>query len=196
MGTLLPGASPLLVAALFWFAHSTSPGRLQTAGLVLLTAGLALIAVQGWQGGALYWQGDLLFLTAALLWAVYTLALADCGLDAWQSTAVISAWSAMGAIALWCVAFATGRSQLLHAGAGQIALQALFQGVLAGVAGIAGFAVAVKHLGPSATASLGAVVPALVALGGWLLLDEPLSAIGWGGVAAVAAGAWLASRRR
>ena len=195
MGALLPGTSPLLIAAFSAILFGVLPGKARTWGLALLTAGLVLITVPGWASGAAHWRGDVLFLTAALLWAVYTLALRGCDLGPWESAAVISAWSGMGVLVLWIAAFATGRSLLLQASPAQIAMQALWQGCLAGIAGLAVFATAVKHLGPGATSAVGALVPALVAVGGWLLLDEPLSQLGWAGVAAVAAGAWMASRR-
>ncbi|MBG9388323.1 DMT family transporter [Caenimonas aquaedulcis] len=194
MGALLPGASPLLVAALGALVFGSRPGLSQGCGLALLATGLALITLPGWTSGTGHWRGDALFLVAALLWATYTLALRGGGLTAWESAAVISAWSALCVVPLWIAAYASGRSLMFHASPRQVALQVLWQGCLAGVVGLAVFAAAVRRLGPAATSAAGALVPALVAVGGWLLLDEPLGLAGWCGIATVAAGAWMASR--
>ena len=77
---------------------------------------------------------------------------------------------------------------------GQLLLQVIFQGVIAGVAGLAVWGLAVKNIGPIAASSIGALVPALVAVGGWLMLGETLDSQAVTGILVVMAGVWLASR--
>jgi drug/metabolite transporter (DMT)-like permease len=195
MGVLLPGASPLLVTLAAWGWLGSRPRRMQVAGLCLLGAGLAAVSLPSWasaQGSG--WVGDLLFLAAALLWAVYTLALRESGLGPWQSAALVSAWSALAVIPLWTLAFASGMSLMPVAATGAILTQVVWQGLVAGVAGLAVFGFAVKQIGAAATSSVGALVPAVVAAGGWLLLNEAIEPTGWVGVLAVVGGVALATR--
>ncbi|HSI55480.1 MAG TPA: DMT family transporter [Ramlibacter sp.] len=196
MGALLPGTSPMLVALLGWLWLGTRPRSTQVTGFVLLAIGIALITLPAWsapQGQS--WLGDLLFIAAATLWAIYTLALRDSGLGPWHSAALISAWSALGVIPLWLLAFAFERSLLPTAAASTVLTQALWQGLIAGIAGLGAFGVAVKYVGVGATTSVGALVPAIVAVGGWLLLNERLDALAWTGVFTVVLGVGLANRR-
>jgi drug/metabolite transporter (DMT)-like permease len=195
MGALLPGTSPMLVALLAWFWLGTRPGRGQVMGFCLLGCGLMLITWRAWSGAqGLSWLGDLLFVAAGALWALYSLALRGSSLSPWQSAAVISAWSALGVVPLWCFALVTGRSLLPAASIDQLLTQAVWQGVVAGVVGLAVFGLAVKHVGAATASSVGALVPAVVALGGWILLGEALDLAGWIGVLAVVAGVWWATR--
>lgn len=195
MGALLPGASPVLVALLGWAWLGARPDRVRSSGLALLAAGLALVALPGWTASqGLQWVGDLLFLSAAALWALYTLALRDSGLGPWHAAALVNAWSALGVVPLWLASQAGGASGLLSAPAGVLLAQLFWQGLVAGVAGLAVYALAVRHVGPAATSAVGALVPAAVAAGGWLLLDEPIDAATALGVAAVVAGVGLAGR--
>lgn len=198
MGAVLPGAAPLLVALFAWVGLRQRPGGRQAAGLALVLAGIVLITLQVWQGEAAgnVWIGDLLFLGAAALWALCTLALRGVGLSPWQSAAVVSAWSALGVVPLWLAARALGASMLLEAPLPQVLVQVFWQGLVAGIGGLAAYSVAVRHIGPMAAASAGALVPGLVALGGWWLLGEPLDARLGAGIAVVVAGVWLASRGR
>jgi drug/metabolite transporter (DMT)-like permease len=195
MGALLPGASPLLVALLGWAWLGRRPGRLQSAGLLLLATGLAVVALPAWSTGSDgSWAGDLLFLAAAVAWSLYTLALRGGALDPWQAAALVSIWSALGVVPLWLAAFFTDRSLLLTAPAEQLWLQLLWQGVIAGVVGLAAWGVAVKGIGATSASALGALVPAVVAVGGWRLLGEPLDLSTSLGVLTVIGGVVLAAR--
>lgn len=195
MGALLPGASPLLITGLAWYWLGSRPSRWQMAGLGLLASGLVLVTLPSWSGASgPVWLGDLLFVGAATLWAFYTLALRGSGLNPWQSVALVSAWSALGVVPLWLLAFANETSLLLTATIGQVLLQVICQGVIAGVLGLAVWGLAVKNIGPIVASSIGALVPALVAVGGWLMLGETLDAYAIMGILVVMVGVWLASR--
>lgn len=195
MGALMPGASPLLITGLAWCWLGSRPSRWQVAGLGLLASGLVLVTLPSWSGASgPVWFGDLFLVGAATLWAFYTLALRGSGLNPWQSAALVSAWSALGVVPLWLLAFASGSSLLLTATIGQVLLQVIFQGVIAGVLGLAVWGLAVKNIGPIAASSTGALVPALVAVGGWLMLGETMNSQAATGILVVMAGVWLASR--
>ncbi len=57
-----------------------------------------------------------------------------------------------------------------------MATQFVMQGLLAGVVAVFAYGIAVRKIGAPATTAIGALLPALVALGGALLLGEPLTA--------------------
>jgi drug/metabolite transporter (DMT)-like permease len=194
MGALLPGSMPLFVALLSALVLGERFGAMRAAGFALLVAGIACVAVPAalaaGAGGDTAWIGHLLFLSAAALWAVYTIAARRSGLGAWAATAMVSAWSAPMAAAAWLVSDGT---RLLDAPAADVALQVAWQGLLAGVGGVAAYTLAVRHLGPSRASVSGAAVPVMSALGGAVVLGEAVE--GWTavGVAAAAAGVALAS---
>jgi drug/metabolite transporter (DMT)-like permease len=86
-----------------------------------------------------------------------------------------------------------GVPKLLEAPPGDIVFQAIWQGVLAGVLGLAAFSLAISRLGATGAASFGALVPALAGLGGWWWLHEPLSVTDVAAILLVAAGVAIAN---
>lgn len=170
MGALMPGTMPLFTALLAALLLGERPGRLAQAGLALIVFGVGAIA-----GGSLAtasdgaWRGDLLFLAAAILWSVFTVAYRHSAIDAWHLSALLACASSLVAIPLWVVGAGDG---FASASFGDIALQIAMQGLVAGLAGTWTYALAVRHLGAGRAALSGALVPALSALGGWLLLAE------------------------
>lgn len=177
MGALLPGTMPLLVATLAALVLKERFRFAQLIGFAIILLGLALIVGPGLlpvagAEAAEYWRGHLLFLSAALLWALYTVAYRKSGLNPWHMAAVICFWSSLMVIPAWYLA---GSSGFETAPAADILLQGGVQGVLAGVIGLAAFALAIRHLGAGIAATNGAAVPPLTAIGGVFLLSEPLS---------------------
>lgn len=191
MGVLMAGASPLIAAGLAWALWRERPGGARALGLALMAGGVALL------GGSVLarWQpahalGDLLFLSAATLWAVFTLTLRGSTLGPWQVAALVNAWSALGVLA-WVLL--RGGSRLLAAPPADIALQALWQGLIAGLLGLWAYGAAVARLGPAGAAAFGALVPAISALGGWWWLGDALGPLDLAAVLAAVTGVALAS---
>jgi drug/metabolite transporter (DMT)-like permease len=56
-----------------------------------------------------------------------------------------------------------------------LALQALWQGVIAGLFGGVTYIFAVRQLGANGAAAFGALVPVLSAVGGWIILSEAMT---------------------
>ncbi|MEM6467452.1 MAG: EamA family transporter, partial [Pseudomonadota bacterium] len=69
----------------------------------------------------------------------------------------------------------------------------LFQGVLSGFLATITFGYAVSKLGASRTAAFAALVPGLAALGGWVILGEPIPFNKALGLGAASLGVLLAS---
>lgn len=187
MGALLPGSMPLFVAIASALMLGERYDRLRLSGLALIVLASFLVTAGGLFGhhdGATI-VGDALFLAAGVSWALYTVAYRKSGLDPWHGAAIICGWSSVALVPLWLVLPETG---LLTAPAHDIALQFFVQGVLAGLLGMFVFGVAVLRLGPAATALSGAVVPAATAVGGWLILDESISALSIAGTVVMVTG--------
>ena len=192
MGVLLPGTMPLFVALGAWlvFGDKLAPSRL--LGFAIIICGIVVVGT-GFDAATLHqgaWRGDLIFLVASIFWAAYTLALRDAGLTPWQSVALVNTWSSLLLLPLL---FATGAPKLVTASWPDIAVQVIAQSLLAGLAGLALYSVAIRHLGAARAALSGAVVPLLSAAGGWLVLRESPGLTSFLAVFAVCAGIVLAS---
>lgn len=195
MGVLMAGASPLIAAALSFLLWRERVSGLRALGLLLMTLAVALLAAKSlfaWSGET--WQGDLLFLAAATLWAIYALAFRRVGLTPWQAAAIVNGWSAL-AVLVWMVIRSLrgdefGLSTLPLA---DLAWQALWQGLLAGVLGLWTYSVAISRLGPAQAAAFGALAPAVSAVGGWIWLGDALTPLDGVAVTAAVVGVVVAS---
>ena len=190
MGALLPGSMPVFVALLSAFILGERFGKGRIIGLGVIVIGVICVvgaALSGSASGSNVLVGDALFILAGVFWAVYTVAYRKSGLDPWHGAALICFWSAILIAPLWAI---IPNTTLTSAPLPDIALQVAAQGVLAGLLGLAAYGATIRHLGASIAAVSGAVVPALTALGGLVLLGEPLSMLTGLGVLLVAGGIW------
>jgi len=165
VGPLLTGTMPLFVALIGWLAFGERVGRVRLAGFILILVGVVCIGGYGLLltgNGA--WRGHLLLLSGACLWGIYTHAYRRSGLSALQAAALIGLWSVL-------ILLPFGGLPLIHAvGRGlatPLLLQMVLQGLLAGVAGVVLYGIAVDRLGASraaATSPLAIVLAALLAI--------------------------------
>jgi drug/metabolite transporter (DMT)-like permease len=192
MGVLVPGAAPLLAAGIAWLLSRETPSRGRAAGLACMGLSVVVLGARAWadDGAAGTWRGDALFLVAAFVWAAFTLALRRSGLGPLHAAALINTWSALLLLPWFAVHGAPTIASLPWP---ELAIHALWQGVLAGLLGFLMFAVAVARLGPGQAAAVGALVPMVSAVGGWWWLGEQLSAAEWLAAAGVTLGVLLAS---
>ncbi|MEM9477439.1 MAG: DMT family transporter [Pseudomonadota bacterium] len=190
MGALLPGSMPIFVALLSAVFLGERFGRGRVVGLGIIVLGVVCVVgttLFGTSGGSNGLLGDTLFISAGVFWAIYTVAYRKSGLDPWHGAALICFWSSIPILPIWIM---SPGAALLNAPFPDIALQVAAQGILAGLIGLAAYGAAIRHLGASVAAVSGAVVPALTALGGYVLLGEPLSWLTTIGVTCVAVGIW------
>lgn len=173
MAVMMVATGPLITATLLWLIERKRIESMQALSLGLIAISVMLLGAGSWQGGLTTWLGDALFLLAALVWSGYGLAFRRSGLTPWQAAAVVNAWSALAVLPL---ALIFGVSGFMQVDGPTLALQALWQGVIAGIFGLVTYTTAVRWLGAQAAAAFGALVPILAAWGGWWLLQEPL---GW-----------------
>lgn len=196
MGVFLAGTMPLFAALAAWLVLGETIHRSRWAGMGLIAAGVFLLAVQSlghieWAGT---WVGDLLFLLASAVWSVYGIAFRRAGLTPWQAVALVNAWSLILLLPLLALSMVfNGVPKLLTAPWGDVAMQVLWQGILAGLLGLLSFTAAVSHLGPSKAALSGSLVPLISAVGAAWLLGEALGGTTLALILVVVCGVALAS---
>lgn len=170
-GVLLPGTMPLMTALIGIALLGERPDRLRQFGMASILAG-GLLLLSGNLGEAgLTWRSYLILPAGATLWAIYTHAFRHSGLNAFEGGALICFWSTVINLAL--LPF-LGGTQLFDAPLSETGLQVVTQGLLSGLAATVLYGTAVRSLGGTQAAAYTAVTPAAAALGGGLLLGEPV----------------------
>lgn len=194
-GALNPGVMPLFVALIAAIVLRETLSTARKFGLALILAG-ALIIV-GWHAaeastdwGTSRSFGHALFLSAALLWACFTVVMRRANLDPLHATALVSTGSLVLYLPIYLAVYGTRLARIPLA---DFAIQAIFQGVIVTVVALVLYGRSVAILGASGGAAFGALVPALSALFAIPLLGEWPSEADWAGIALVSAGVYLAS---
>ena len=194
-GALNPAMMPPFVALIAATVLHEQLSRAQKAGLLLIVAG-ALILV-GWhtEVGHSGWNtsrtfGDALFLLASFLTAVFTVLARQAKLDAIHAAALV----ATGSLVIWLpIYLATSPTHLALMPVADLAVQAVFQGIVVTIVSLVLYVRSVAILGASGGAAFGALVPALTAFIAIPLLGEWPSDIGWVSIALISAGVYLTS---
>lgn len=188
---LTPGVMPLWVALLSTTLLSEVLPARHTLGLLLILCGVVAIAGIGVvfsQGQE--WLGHVLFLTAALMWACYTIALRQSGLSALHGTAIVAVWSMLLYLPVYALflepAIGSARpSSLLFA--------MLYQGVMSSVVSLIAYTRAVAILGASRAAAFASLNPVLGLLIAIPVLGEVPSSLDLIGIVLVSVGVYFAT---
>ena len=193
---LMPGALPFATAVIAWLWLRQAPSRPQRVALGLVFAGIVLTAADTLSHGArltgLQLLGDALFLCGSSAWAAFTLLLRRYPMPPLAATVATTLGSAVVYLPLWWLFLP---STLGQAPAAEIALQAVYQGVLVVFVAMLLYTFAVRQIGAQPVALMMAVVPGLSALAAVPVLGEPLSLLSLAGLAAVTAGAVMGARQ-
>jgi len=190
MGVFMAGSMPLFTALGAWVIRGDRVRGARLFGLICIAVGMIFFAVSSWRVDTSSWRGDVLFLMAAVLWATYSLAFGQSGLTPWQGAAFVNGCSALILIPIVVM---LGAPKLLTAPWTDIALQALGQGVLAGLVGLAVYGAAIQRLGAPRASLSAAIVPVLTTLGAAWLLAEPMTTATLAALALVVPGVAMAS---
>jgi drug/metabolite transporter (DMT)-like permease len=188
---LNPGTVPLFVALLGLIALGEKLTAMQYVGLALVAAGA--VAIVGWHAAS--WNtsrtlGHMLGLAAAFLWACFTVIMSKGKLDPLHAAALVATGSLLTYAPVYLAIFGT-RLTLLPAP--DLAVQAIYQGILVTVVSLVFYGRAIDILGMSRGAAFGALVPALAGLFAIPLLGEWPNATEWIGMLLVSAGVYLTS---
>jgi drug/metabolite transporter (DMT)-like permease len=190
-GALNPGCIPLFVALIAAIVLGERLSRAAKFGLALIAAG-ALIIVAGHGAAWSPWRslGDALSLAAALMWAGFTVAMRQARLAPLHAAALVSGGSLAVCLPLYLAVRGVALAEVPLA---ELAVQAIFQGVLVTIVALLFYGRAVAILGASAGAAFGALVPALAALLAIPLLGEWPDPANWAAILGISAGVYLAS---
>ena len=192
-GALQAGTMPLFIALLAWGVTRQKLHSTVWLGFAFILGGvLVIVGLEGLFGAHQTWLGHGLFLTASLLWSIYTLAFRSSGLSARQGVALLSGWSLL--IHLGLVAFFQETSTVLaNVSVPVLVWQAIIQGFGSGLLANVAYGYAVVKLGAVQAGAFLALVPVIATVGGALFLEEiPRMAEGIG-VLLVAVGVTLAA---
>jgi len=192
LSALNPGCVPLFVAAIAWmFAREPVPAA-QQAGLALILFGavilLAANATDFGQSSRMF--GAVLSLTAAFMWAVFTVVMRRADLDTLHAVALVST----GSLVIYLPIYVAWRgATLAQAPLAELAIQTVFQGVLVTIVSLLLYGRALVLLGAARGAAFASLVPALSALIAIPLLSEWPSATDWLAIVLISAGVYQAS---
>jgi drug/metabolite transporter (DMT)-like permease len=194
-GALNPGCMPLFVALIAAIVFGERLSTTRKSGLSLILAG-ALIIVgwhaaawrAGWDGSRSF--GDALFLVAAFLTACGTVVMRQAKLDPLHAAALVSTGSLVIYLPIYLALYGTRLAQVPLA---ELAVQAIFQGVVVTIVSLILYGRAVSMLGVSGGSAFGALVPALSALFAIPLLGEWPNETNWAGIVLISAGVYLAT---
>jgi drug/metabolite transporter (DMT)-like permease len=190
--TITPALMPVFAGLLGWRAFGEIPSRLRLIGYAAIVIGLvALVVGHAARAGGFSVGGVLALVVAAVMWAIYTLRFRRGRLPAMQAAALICVWSA--ALYLPVYLFA-GLSRLGDASFGEIAIQALYQGLLMSAVAIVTFNRAVTLLGAGAATAIIALLPTITTVLAQPILHEAPSVVSWIATAVIAGGVLLAAR--
>lgn len=190
-GALFPGVMPLLVALLAAVILRERLTTVKKIGLALILPGVVVIV---WASGGAFGSrqnlGHGLFLAAGLAWACYTVAMRKARLGGLHAAAI----SAVGSMVLYLPVFANMPGGTLAAAPwGDVALQAIVQGVLTAIISLLLYGRAVAILGASSGAAFAALCPAMTALLGIPILGEWPTLLDWLAISLISAGVYLVS---
>ena len=169
-GVLLPGLMPLAVALIGIVFLGERPDRWRKLGMLAILAGGAVLLFGNLGDQGLSWISFTILPIGATLWAVYTHAFRRSGLDAFEGAALICVWSTI----LNLAALPFVGTQFPTAPWREIALQSVTQGLLSGLVATLLYGTAVRALGGTQAAAYTAITPVAAAIGGAVLLAEPL----------------------
>lgn len=182
---LNPGGTMLFAPLLGWWVLRQAPEIGVKVGLLILGAGLLLIGGASlMQGGSRAWIGDLLLLASGFTWALYGVLMRRWEVPGARAAAVAGALS-LPWVPVHLLVFGAGG---IPAHPAEAAVQALYQGVIAGGIAVILYSRAVALLGPARGALLPPLVPALGVFWAWLLLGEAVTPAQVAGMVLVVAG--------
>lgn len=189
-----PGSIPLFVALIAALVAKERLSVMRKSGLGLILAGALMIV--GWHAtGSANWSGLRTFgvalcLCAAFMWACFTVVMRQAKLEPLHAAALVSTGSLVIYLPLYLALHGIRLAQVPLA---DLALQAIFQGVLVTVVSLLLYGRAVAILGASGGAAFGALVPALSALIAIPLLGEWPHETDWIAIVLISAGVYLTS---
>lgn len=188
-----PSTMPVFAGVIGWAVLGDRPGRRRWLGFAIICAGVLALPAMGrpaerpWDA----WAANAALLAAAGLWAVYTLRVRRSGLTPLQAAALVCLYSSAAYLPVYAL---SGVSRLGLAPWPEVALQALYQGVLVSGGAVIAYNRAIALIGPGAAASVVSLVPVVATLLAIPILGEWPTPLATVAVTAIVAGVLLAVR--
>ncbi len=190
--SIAPTLMPVFAGLFAWGLLGQPQGRLRWLGYAAIVAGLAgLVAAGAAVRGAPNPIGICVLIAAAAMWAAYTLLFRRSWLSPIQAAALICFWSAVFFLPLYLF---LGLSRFGHASMSEIAVQAVYQGVLMSGVALVTFNRAVSLLGASAATAIIALLPAAASILAVPILAETPSGPQVAAIVVIVLGVLLAAR--
>ncbi|MCG8425584.1 MAG: DMT family transporter [Proteobacteria bacterium] len=194
-GALIPGTMPLFVAILsIIFLRERIDSR-RRLGFFLIFCGILIIAGMGViLSTGNQWVGHFLFLTAACMWAGFTISMKRAALSALHATAIVAVISMFIYLPVYLIFI--GLDGIEAASASDSLFQAFYQGVLTSVVSLILYSKGVTILGASQGAAFASLVPVMATMLAIPFLGEIPTERDLIGIAAVTVGVYLATGAR
>ena len=190
---ITPTTMPVFAGLIGWAVLGVRPGWVRGTGFAVIAAGvLALAATLHTPGRPIdAWIGNASLLSAALLWALYTLRVRRTGLTPVQAATLVCLYSSLVYLPIYALC---GVSRLGRAPWLEVALQAFYQGVLVSGVSVIAYSRAIALIGAGPAAAVVSLVPVAATLLAIPVLGERPTPFTAAAVACIAAGALLAAR--
>ncbi|MBT4908378.1 MAG: DMT family transporter [Rhodospirillaceae bacterium] len=189
-GIVINGAMPVIAAGLAWVAFGARLGPWRVVGIVMIVSG---VLATGWDAMANgmpgQWRGHLLFLGAAACNATFLTTVRGWGITALQSLIIVNGVNLLLYVPLWLIFLP---SNLAATPWPEIALQGVYQGIVAAFFASIMIAHAARMLGGMRQAAIMSGAPAVAVLIAIPALGEIPSSISIIGVVVVTAGILVA----
>ena len=182
---LVPGLMPVVIAVLANLLLRERNTSSVWLGIAVSAIGIVVLMAESLTTGRGYLAGDLYFVLACLCWGVYTIMLRAWGLSPWHATVAVVAVTALLYLPVYALWLPKGLADVAWQ---SVALQAVYQGILATIVQMLCFVLAVRLLGATTMGALMGLVPVLVAVLAALLFGESVSAGALLGITLCAAG--------
>lgn len=189
-GVFVNGGIPFWTVILVGILAGFKLARHTLIALIISTSGLVMIAFDSLVNHQMagQWRGDLLFLSAALCWAIFGILVRRWQINPLYGICGIATFAMLCYIpiyALWLP------KEIFTASWGDIALQGIYQGIVAALIAAGMFSYATHKIGSCEASMMLALVPAFSAIGGYFILSEDLNWVVILGIGVVSFGALL-----
>lgn len=189
---LLPGLLPFAIALSAWVLLGEVPSANRVVGLLVIASGVVSLVTDSFAGNLAVPQGDLLMVGASICWACFTVLLRRWAVSPWDATIGVTLLTAFVYLPTYLIALP---KQMASAAWSDIAIQAVYQGLIATIIQMVLYVRAIALIGPTRLGMLMALVPGLAGIAAVPLLNEPLSPSAFVGLVLVCLGAWLGNRQ-
>jgi drug/metabolite transporter (DMT)-like permease len=189
---LTPGVMPIFVALIGVVLFREKLASRRRLGLAFVLSGVLALVFSSdfYYIGENTWIGDVLFVTAAFMWASFTVVLKRSGLSALHGTAIIAVTSLIIYLPIYFVFFGPTLQTLPLE---EVIFAGIYQGILTSIVSLIAYNQAISRLGAARGAAFASLVPVLSAMMAVPLLGEMPTGIQWTAIACVSIGVYLAS---